>query len=383
MQAFAVAMVALGVAYALGIGWLLIGMRRSFAVSAPGQQALRSVTVILPARNEARSIPGCLETLSKQDYPPDLWEVVVVNDGSEDETRERAAEWSGRIARIRVIDSWENAEGIGPKKNALLTGIASSDGDVILTTDADARLGPRWIRTMVKALGDEAAVVGPVFLRGSKRWVPRFLHVESLAGAVIACGGLGWGVGVTCIGANFGYTREAFRKVGGFGRGAREVSGDDDLLLQRVTRSGLGARFATGEGARVSAGVDTTLRGAWTRRRRHLSAAKRYPLPLKLAGAGWFAYCGMIAGGTVWGALAAPGVLGVALAGWAWKAALETLAVRRGAAAFGEPVGWGELLGAVLIHPWLLLVSAPASMLGRVRWKGRALRVRAATSSGG
>lgn len=376
MLVYTLVLAVLGACYAAGVRWLLLGLRRSFRRKSPSpRHPLPTVSVVLPARNEEQTIGSCLEALSRQDYPSHLWQLVVVDDASEDHTRERVLEWTDRIPQLRLMQAPPGCGAVSPKKNALLAAIAHTDGQAILTTDADARVGAHWISIMAGNLaGDAEAVVGPVFVRGAANALQSFQHVESVANATLSAAGLGWGVGITCIGANFGYTRQAFENVGGFGPTARVASGDDDLLLQRLTRSGLTARFVTEPGATVYVGPSMSIGHFWSRRRRHLSAARRYPLVLRLVGAGWFLFSALIVAGVVIGALCRASLLVIGLAAWLWKAGLEVGAVRQGAKAFGERLGWREVLLAVVVHPWLFAAAVPASLFGKVAWRGRRLK---------
>ena len=376
MLTYIVLLAVLGACYAAGVGWILLGLRRSFGDKSPSpQQPLPTVAVVLPARNEEQTIGSCLEALSKQDYPSHLWQLVVVDDASEDHTRERVLERTDRIPQLRLMQAPAERGSVSPKKNALLAAIAHTDGQAILTTDADARVGPHWISTMAGNLaGGAEAVVGPVFVRGAANALQSFQHVESVANATLSAAGLGWGVGITCIGANFGYTRKAFEEVGGFGPTAMAASGDDDLLLQRLTRSGLTACFVTEPGATVYVGPNRSIGHLWSRRRRHLSAARKYPFALRLAGAAWFLYSALIVAGVLIGAMGRADLLLIALAAWLWKAGLEAAAVQQGAKAFGEPLGWRALLVAVVAHPWFFAAAVPASLFGKVAWRGRTLK---------
>lgn len=92
-----------------------------------------SVSVIVPARNEAEVLERTLDSLLAQEYTGD-WEIMVVDDRSTDETPFILAELQQREERIKVVTVIEKNPP-SPKKNALATGIAASTGEIIVTTD--------------------------------------------------------------------------------------------------------------------------------------------------------------------------------------------------------------------------------------------------------
>jgi len=114
-----------------------------------------SVTVVVPAFNAAATLPLCLRGLAGQDYPRSAYEVIVVDDGSTDETAAVA-----RAAGVRVISQVN--QGPAAARNA---GIAAAAGEIILFTDADCAPEADWIRQMVAPLAD-AEIAG---VKGSYR----------------------------------------------------------------------------------------------------------------------------------------------------------------------------------------------------------------------
>ncbi len=110
----------------------------------------KKVSVIIPARNEEAGLPGLLESLARQDPGPE--EVIVVDDGSEDATAERAAQ-----AGAKVLPSRPLPEGWRGKTWACWQGAEASRGEVLLFLDADTRLLPgglrRWLADFRRAGG--------------------------------------------------------------------------------------------------------------------------------------------------------------------------------------------------------------------------------------
>ena len=110
------------------------------------------VSVIIPSRNESQSIMRCLECLKNQSYPSNKFEIIPVNDGSEDGTDKilnQMAENDLRIKPVHITVTHRENKG---KIHAIDNGIQNAKGNIIITTDADIWMEPNWMGHMVKVL---------------------------------------------------------------------------------------------------------------------------------------------------------------------------------------------------------------------------------------
>ncbi|MFB6207737.1 MAG: glycosyltransferase family 2 protein [Candidatus Nanohaloarchaea archaeon] len=108
-----------------------------------------SITVIIPAYNEEDTVGMTIESVLDADYPEDLFEVIVVNDGSEDDTRKVAEQYTDRIDLI-------NQENRG-KGAAMNTALEEVDTELFAVVDADARLKEDSVKNIVAGLEDDMA----------------------------------------------------------------------------------------------------------------------------------------------------------------------------------------------------------------------------------
>ncbi|MEP7326856.1 MAG: glycosyltransferase family 2 protein [Gemmatimonadota bacterium] len=115
----------------------------------------RLVSVIIPARNEAGTIGTVLSSVLASNYQP--FEVLVVNDGSTDNTGELGAEFARRDPRVRVITGAPLPEGWFGKPWACWQGYREARGDLLLFTDADTRHQPALLGHAVGTLEQEGA----------------------------------------------------------------------------------------------------------------------------------------------------------------------------------------------------------------------------------
>jgi len=114
-----------------------------------------SVSVIVPARNEAANIERCLRSLLATEYPE--FEVIVVNDRSTDATAEIARRIAADDDRLVVIDGEERPADWAGKPWACWQGYRKAVGDILLFTDADTKHGPRLLGRSVAMLKDQHA----------------------------------------------------------------------------------------------------------------------------------------------------------------------------------------------------------------------------------
>jgi glycosyltransferase involved in cell wall biosynthesis len=130
------------------------------------------VSVVVPAYNEERTIESMLRSLLKS--IPDVYEIIVVDDGSSDKTAELAQNWARAESRIRVLNLKKN-EG---KTAALKRGFAESTGDVVIVQDADLEYDPQEIPCLVGPIanGEADVVYGSRFMVRREARVLYFRH---------------------------------------------------------------------------------------------------------------------------------------------------------------------------------------------------------------
>lgn len=115
-----------------------------------------TVSVVVPARNEAHNIGRCLETLGRSDYPD--FEIIVVDDRSEDATADVArAIGPGRASRLEILSGLPLPDGWLGKPWACQQGAAVAKGDVLLFTDADTTHAPDLLGRAIRGLQEEGA----------------------------------------------------------------------------------------------------------------------------------------------------------------------------------------------------------------------------------
>jgi len=381
---FAVGLAGLAVAYAGGLAVAAVGLRRALrAAPPPLAPVLPFVSVIVPARDEEAVIERCLFSILRSSYPADRFEVIVVDDLSDDRTAalvEGVAESNGRVRLLRMPENLERTR--AHKKRAIEKGIAHARGAVILTTDADCTAGPGWIGAMAGAFGDVAAdpqagpvtafVSGPVVYTIERPALLQIQALEFLGLVALGAGMIGAGRPVTCNGANVAYRKDVFNALGGFSGIDHLTSGDDELLMQKVAQeTPHRVAFCADPAATVETEPVRTVGGFIQQRRRWASKSMHYPSPALVAGGvvAWGFHAALLTGAALtpfFPLLAPPVAASLALAVGA-EAALLVPAARH----LGRPRLPRWLLPMELLRiPYFVYIGV-AGLFGGYEWKGR------------
>jgi len=225
--------------YAVALLWA-IGKWRKMELRSNSLDVLpgKLVSVIIPVRNEELNILSLLKDLSNQRYPKNKYEVIVIDDGSEDFTVSLVHEFREMTdIQLKVLISDDYQSNAAPKKKAIEYGISKAQGDLILTIDGDCRCGEDWIATMAGMLevSDSKMVCGPVGFYATKDTL--FEKMQQIEfSAVMGTGGVCMASGFPTManGANLCYEKEAFYEVGGFTGFEKIASGDDEFLMHKI-----------------------------------------------------------------------------------------------------------------------------------------------------
>ncbi len=235
------------------------------------------VSVIIPARNESFSIVACLHSVLKQTYPHDRYEVIVINDHSEDETGEIASRIAVESSNLTVINLIEK-EINSYKKAAVAKGISAAKGEIILLTDADCVVSRKWISSMTGFFDSETALVsGPVQFTYQNAWFEKVQTLEFMGLNLLGAGAIAMNRPNMCNGANLAYRKSVFEEVNGFEGVDKVASGDDELLLQKIYRlKKYKIRYACAESAIVKTAALTTSKAFLNQRLRWVSKSRNY-----------------------------------------------------------------------------------------------------------
>ncbi|MFK8103731.1 MAG: glycosyltransferase [Saprospiraceae bacterium] len=201
--------------------------------------AQTTVSIIIPARNEAEHIVATLQAIQQQNYPQNLLEVIVIDDHSEDETATLVRSFEGlSIQLLSLADHVGATQNNSYKKYAIELALQRAKGALIVTTDADCVMGKDWLNYLVAYHQKTGAklLAAPVNFFQEKSTMARFQSLDFIGMMGITGAGIYGGFGNLCNGANLAYEREAFFAVDGFTGIDNLASGDDMLLMQKIRK---------------------------------------------------------------------------------------------------------------------------------------------------
>ena len=335
------------------------------------------VTVILCAHNESENLSHYLQALLTQDYP--TYEVIVVDDGSEDSTREVVERYMTQDPRVHMTFVPYGARVGSTKKLALTLAAKAAQYEYLLLTDADCvPESNRWISEMMsgfeevqgdKVQGTKDIVLGfsPYF--EEKGFVNRLVRFDTLFNGLHYLGAALCGHPYMGVGRNLAYRKSLFFESGGFTHLMTNRAGDDDLFVNHVATKQNTAVVVNPEAYTWSLSKKT-IKEWWQQKRRHLSVSPNYKpvtkfrLTLEPLTRGLF-YAAVLAavvgyGFQVTGLIA----LGLFLLRWIIQTAIINISARRmGLKRFGMlSVLWFDI-SLPLVNLWMILVPK------KYKWK--------------
>ncbi|MGE5350147.1 MAG: glycosyltransferase [Actinomycetota bacterium] len=260
--------------------WYWLGYYRRAAFAKPGsrspQAILPPLSVVICARNEAENLAKFLPDVLRQDYPS--FEVIVVNDCSEDNTDDLLGSMMNQYPHLRVSMIQKDPGFTHTKKLAMLIGIKAAKNDLLVFTDADCRpASPQWLRRVAETaasdktdmvLGYGAYMTGKGLLNSYIRYETMFIAMQYFGMAMAGKPYMG-------VGRNLAYRRSFFFEKGGFGPHNHIMSGDDDLFVNRNSTPENCGLMLSHDSFTLSVPSETI--ADWIKqKRRHLTAASYY-----------------------------------------------------------------------------------------------------------
>jgi cellulose synthase/poly-beta-1,6-N-acetylglucosamine synthase-like glycosyltransferase len=223
--------------YVLVVAYLIKGWAALKRPDIQGASFSTKVTILIAARNEAQRIHFTIDDIIAQDYPKHLTEVIIVDDHSTDNTADIIKSYASQ--GIRLLQLNEDKPLNSYKKKAIAEAISLSQGELMVATDADCRMGAKWLSSVVGYYETHSPVMisSPVTYFEETSLFERMQTLEFSYLIGIGAAFIGNGRASTCNGANLAYRKDVFYEVGGF-KGIDDLaSGDDELLLQKVAET--------------------------------------------------------------------------------------------------------------------------------------------------
>lgn len=356
--------------------FLLYGLRRLPHFCGKNRVPKTAFSILIPLRNEAESLPKLLQSLKQLKYPKELFEVLLINDASEDASEEICTGFISENPQLNVSLLQNQRSSGSPKKDALTTGIKAAKYAFIATTDADCRLPETWLQELDAVIQNDEAefVAGPVTVIPKKGFWNGFQELDIFSLQAATMGSFGVDLPIMCNGANLCFSKEAFLKVNGYSGNEGIASGDDIFLLEKFQKAGLKTAFLKSQAAIVETTLQPDLKSLISQRVRWAAKTSAYKsffgkvvgLTVLLMNLGLvIAFLGFVTGLLPLQALGLPFLL---------KFNADFILIYQGARFFDREKAMKTYFFSSLIYPFFSSYVAVISLFGGYSWKGRRFR---------
>jgi cellulose synthase/poly-beta-1,6-N-acetylglucosamine synthase-like glycosyltransferase len=231
--------IAISLLYVYLILTFIIGMNKSKVVKNKNAVPKNRFSIVIPFRDEAHNLPNLLNSISALNFPLELFEILLVNDDSQDNFKPILEEFKKKNPSLNLSLLQNIRKTNSPKKDAINTAINVAKFEWIVATDADCLVPKLLLQLFNQFIEDKK----PIFISAPVKFSTQnslFFHFQnlnfiSLMGSTI--GGFGIDKPFMCNGANLCYNKAAFLELNGFENNTNIASGDDIFLMEKMLKA--------------------------------------------------------------------------------------------------------------------------------------------------
>jgi poly-beta-1,6-N-acetyl-D-glucosamine synthase len=342
----------------------------ALGISIP--ESRTTISVVIAFRNELPNLPALLNSLAAQHYPEELYEVILVDDQSQDGSEILVQHFCRTHPNFHMVHATNEA---GGKKSAILQGIRIASHEWIVTSDADCVMNEKWLASidLINQQKEPDMIIGLVDMDAADTFLGQFQEVEFLTLVASGAGAAAGKNPLYCNGANLAYKRSLFL---GYNDPMKEItpSGDDTLFLHTVkhdpAKSVLLLKALPGV-------VKTKGVTSWNefiqQRRRWVSKSRYYRDPGTL-------YTGMLVLSSNLAVILSLVMLFTGRIPWlfpvlyAGKALADLVFMKEFFRFLNKDLAAGRFFAYELIYPFYVVFFVVTGMSSGFRWKGRYFR---------
>ena len=363
----------IAIIYVPAIGWLIFGALRLPKFKVSDIQPITKFSIVIPFRNEETNLETLLQSADALAYPSHLFEMILVNDASEDQGELIIQQYLEK-SRLQITILQNNRISGSPKKDAIRKAMEVVQHEWVISTDADCELPKNWLRCYDQLIRKEVPnmICGPVTYKRNNSFQGHFQFLDGLSLQGTAMGSFGWKQPLLCNGANLAYKKSVFEAVEGFQSNDHIASGDDIFLLEKIQSHYPNSAYYLNSKEAV---VLTKPEGSWSqviqqRIRWASKTSKQKSAQSKLLGAVVFL------GNLVF-------LTSFVLIAWSsnsiyffwmticFKIAVDLTLLRVAGHLLGKSFSFFQFLTNILIYPLLMIWIVINSFGGNYQWKGR------------
>ncbi len=241
-----------------------------------------NISIIVACKNESQKLPSLFNSLLTLNYPADSFEIIVVNDGSDNATTDLLMKFALENNNVKIISA-KNKK-YPAKKGAIDIGISNARYNYLMITDADCSVEKDWLLCAESTFrGGADLIFGIAPYYATTRFPKSFFCYEQFYNSITSFTAALSGNPYTAAARSFGYTKDLYNFVGKFDNIQNSLSGDDDLLLLEAQRKGRNIRpIPFSYSGRVFSASPESFKSYLKQKRRHTKASHFYPIKYKL-----------------------------------------------------------------------------------------------------
>ncbi len=357
---------------ALYLSFLLIFRKGIKQESYPPEQT-PSVTIIIPMRNEEENLHQLLNKISQLRYPENKYEILLVNDHSEDNTEKVCLSFIEKEKQISVkLINLKNP--YSGKKQAIKTALNHCDSDWVLLTDADCMPQENWLTEMLSHSSNEELkmICGPVKMNG-KTIAQKLFSLEFASLIISTEGAIGASLPFMANGANLAFKSEAYQSLSKDAFNENYISGEDVFLLHAFIRKygNKSIGFAKSMGAIVSTNAPSNIKEFISQRVRWSSKAKAYRNPTATFTAIIVLTFNTLLIPAIFMAICSPLITTSLILIIALRIIIELSVFDKGLRFYGQKHLIKYYFIFMPLYPFYILYTALAGFFGNFKWKNR------------
>lgn len=271
MIIFIISLISLFLGYTIII---YIGIVRAFKQTNSSSKEI-GISIVIAAKNEVKNIPLLINALSKLKYNSSLFEVIIVDDNSSDNTFEVTRNLISDKPNFIVIKA--DNKSLPGKKGALTSGINQAKHDFILITDADCIPEKGWLNAYTEKFSQGYDLIfGAAPFYEKNTFINNISRFENLRSSLLTFAAAVFRIPYSAAARNFGFRKSAFNKLDGYSRTMQTISGDDDLLIREAFGKKMKIGFVTDKESFVYSSTKEKLKDYISQKARHTKTSLHY-----------------------------------------------------------------------------------------------------------
>ena len=259
--------------------YFIINLTLIYSISGkdkePGIDKSIPISIIVASKNEEKKIKDLIDSLKELTYAKGLYEVIIIDDNSSDNTFDialKAIEGYSNFHIYKIQDKIFQA-----KKGALAFGIGLASNPNIIITDADCIPMNNWLNYFSQKFNegfDFIFGITPFYME--KTPVNKTACFENLRNSLLTFSAAQFKMPYCASARSFGFKKSSFEKIKGYSNTVETLSGDDDLLLREAVKNNLKAGAIFNQGAFVYSESKKTWKEYFLQRSRHTKTSIYY-----------------------------------------------------------------------------------------------------------